>query len=50
MVSVDRVVVRFAPPWMAAGRLEDWARALLMLRNCLAWESILMLAMLPASS
>lgn len=34
----------------AAGRLEDWARALLMLRNCLAWESILMLAMLPASS
>lgn len=35
---------------MAAGRLEDWARALLMLRNCLVWESILMLAMLPASS
>ena len=50
MVSVDRVVVRFAPPWMAAGFFEDWDRALLMLRNCLAWESILMLAMLPASS
>ena len=50
MVSVFRVVVRFAPPWMAAGFRVDWDRALLMLRNCLVWESILMLAMLPASS
>lgn len=35
---------------MAVGFRVDWPRALLMLRNCLVWESILMLAMLPASS